>query len=999
MAERPEAQTLFYRKTISTLLLATAIIVGCGDDKITEPEPGPDFIISNDTYIVEEGGPVRLNSIDNTTFTFTYEGAPPNIEAGYIIVGREQGGYFRKALSVTLQDNHLIIETGDAAIVEAIQKGHFHITDTLDWSSPNRSGRRYGQRTAKYADGVEILENGTIEFSDLQIFSDDYLNITITEGSISFIPVIDIDGDIDFPSILREFHALATGTIDVYADFQATSSRDYAITNEITIPGCEWEFGPYWISIGGWPVMYSFALSLMAGFEYSSDAPLETEDGFRNYASLTVGARYEDGDWESVFEPTFDLSARQVIWDKSGDIALKAYIKPTITMKIYTYPGPYFDAGPYLAFNGDVDFPQWQYELNAGLESSLGIEVRFFSFELVDFSTVLFANEITIASESGDVTNQAPSALITAPLDNAYYLFGETIIFNGLAEDPQDGPLFGNSLVWTSNIDGLIGTGMSFTRNDLSIYSHQIVLTATDSQGNSGADTITLNITSNEFIVDPRDGQIYPIVQIGNQRWLAKNLNYNMYSAYYYDNDPQNGDIYGRLYSYFSACSSCPEGWHLPNIGEWTALINHLGGQSVAGGKMKTTGTIEDGNGLWHAPNTGATNESGFSALPGGVYYSFHDDFWSLGYSAYFWSADTNQYGMTNIIRLRHDSGDVEISSANSDPYDSRFSSVRCIRDRNFPNEPPYLPSDPSPPDGSDEQPINTILQWNCTDPDGDPLTYDVYFGTTDPPPLVSSNQPETTFDPGELEYDTTYYWQIIADDGEYTTESDIWSFTTERRNLAGQIAFCSERDGNFEVYLMDTDGSNQVRLTYNNAVEYNPSWSPDRSKIAFASLRDGNAEIYIMNPDGSNQINLTNYHSNDRSPDWSPDGQKIAFSSDMNGDFRNIEICVIDIDGTNKINLTNNPAHDHGPAWSPDGSLIAFDRYSSLMVMDSNNGENQRTLIGGGLNRPEWSPDGSYIVCQSGMPGAEIYMIDSDGSNQRNLSNNLENDINPSWR
>ena len=82
----------------------------------------------------------------------------------------------------------------------------------------------------------------------------------------------------------------------------------------------------------------------------------------------------------------------------------------------------------------------------------------------------------------------------------------------------------------------------------------------------------------------------------------------------------------------------CPAGWHLPTDAEWTILTTFLGGESIAGGKMKTTGTIEAGTGLWYAPNTGATNESGFSALPGGCRY---DDggFYYWVTTQYFWSS------------------------------------------------------------------------------------------------------------------------------------------------------------------------------------------------------------------------------------------------------------------------------------------------------------------------------------------------------------------------
>ncbi len=87
---------------------------------------------------------------------------------------------------------------------------------------------------------------------------------------------------------------------------------------------------------------------------------------------------------------------------------------------------------------------------------------------------------------------------------------------------------------------------------------------------------------------------------------------------------------------------------------------------------------------------------------------------------------------------------------------------------------------------------------------------------------------------------------------------------------MPGSVAFISERDGNDEIYVIDTDGSNQVNLTNNAAHDFGPVWSPDGSKIAFWSERDGNIEIYVMDTDGSNQVNLTNNAAHDLNPVWS---------------------------------------------------------------------------------------------------------------------------------
>lgn len=94
-------------------------------------------------------------------------------------------------------------------------------------------------------------------------------------------------------------------------------------------------------------------------------------------------------------------------------------------------------------------------------------------------------------------------------------------------------------------------------------------------------------------------------------------------------------------------------------------------------------------------------------------------------------------------------------------------------------NRPPDEPSDPDPPDGATGIALDVTLQWSCSDPDNDPLTYDVYFGTDANPPLAASGITTTSWSPGTLDYSTTYYWKIVASDGQAQTEGPVWSFTT----------------------------------------------------------------------------------------------------------------------------------------------------------------------------------------------------------------------------
>jgi len=183
------------------------------------------------------------------------------------------------------------------------------------------------------------------------------------------------------------------------------------------------------------------------------------------------------------------------------------------------------------------------------------------------------------------------------------------------------------------------------------------------------------------------------------------------------------------------------------------------------------------------------------------------------------------------------------------------------------------------------------------------------------------------------------------------------------------RIVFTSNRAGNYDIYTMKPDGSSLKRLTSNSTDDVNPAWSPDGTRIAFQAYRDGQADIYVMNADGSGQTRLTSDGAYDSDPAWSPDGTQIAFVSKRAGGYR---IWVMNADGSGQTQYSTQPYSEH-PVWSPDGSQIAYDSdgdgddWQELWLMNAD-GSNQREVYDPSEYQTDawagsWSPDGQYVA------------------------------------
>ena len=219
------------------------------------------------------------------------------------------------------------------------------------------------------------------------------------------------------------------------------------------------------------------------------------------------------------------------------------------------------------------------------------------------------------------------------------------------------------------------------------------------------------------------------------------------------------------------------------------------------------------------------------------------------------------------------------------------------------------------------------------------------------------------------------------------------------------KIAFTSDRDGNNEIYVMDSDGENAVNLTNHPSSDRHPAWSPDGLLIVFASRRDDNVfDIYLLDIETGAVTRLTNQGSNTR-PAWSPDGARIAFVSDRFGDK---DVMVMNADGSRQIQLTVDVHADDQPSWSPDGSAIAYvsnvDGQRNIYVMSSADGSEILTLTSDGSDnfQPSWLDSSMHnlLLFTSARNGnQDIFVIDPiTGENLRQITGDPSDERQPTW-
>jgi uncharacterized protein (TIGR02145 family) len=315
-----------------------------------------------------------------------------------------------------------------------------------------------------------------------------------------------------------------------------------------------------------------------------------------------------------------------------------------------------------------------------GLQAGTSYYVRAY---ITNSAGIAYGNEISFTTTDTSFAD-LPVINTTAILNitNSSATSGGIITTNGAS------PVVSSGVVWdtiahptialptrtiNTTLTDTFGSDITGLRTGTTYYVRAYATNNT--AGTAYGNEISFSTATDSTYTDPRDRQVYTFRHIGSQVWMTKNLNYATSSGSRCYNNTANCEFYGRLYDWNAAIIAPPPGWHLPSDAEWQTLIGYMGGQEVAGGKLKEASTTH-----WRSPNAGADNSSHFAGLPGGAYYhNFkYETFEFMGIQGAWWSSTENGGLAAWTFSLYYNNATVKKVSEVKEEVSL---SVRCIRD------------------------------------------------------------------------------------------------------------------------------------------------------------------------------------------------------------------------------------------------------------------------------------------------------------------------------
>lgn len=667
---------------IHCLVVLSLMLINCkknnqnnNNNNSSPPTVQADSVLNKNVYIIDSTKLILSSdttSLNQGHLEYNVVGTPPSIKINDVIVGVTNGGYIRKVTSINRQQNKIIIESTQGTMEDVFNNAGFNFTTGMDGLNESREMSEHSFDIS----GKILYQNGPIA-------------IKLDKGLINVGG--DWNFDFDFKDSKLENFLLEckNASFNEQFDFNVTADQAFNLVDTTITLKRVAKYYTKFVTVGFIPVpiVVYMEVELRGKLSASIESKVDETFSMNSNTTMDLGLSYSNAEWKTIYNKTSSSSVAVTKFNDNLKAKLELGLIPYVSFRLYRIAGPYASFGLKELVKGGVTLPagDWDFYAGAWLQTVVGARAGIFSKSWVDYNkewntdTIYYQTPDKIEKSSGDNQTGTANQFLAQPLKV------RVLDYKGSGQSKV--PVYftvtaGGGSVETTSIltdkDGYAQTRWKIGDQNV-IQTVEAKVKRSDgslingSPVEFGASVNSTTTTGDSTFVDPRDGQVYTFRHIGTQIWMTKNLNYAAAESWCYDNSSTNCDVYGRLYKWSTVLTVAPPGWHVPSVAEWNTLVNYLGGDSVAGGKMKDTT-------LWNPPNTGANNSSGFAGLPAGMHhgnglsYGIRDGTW-------WWSSteDDPTYQSVWICCLVYNESKVYVFSSTY-VYDFGHS-VRCIKD------------------------------------------------------------------------------------------------------------------------------------------------------------------------------------------------------------------------------------------------------------------------------------------------------------------------------
>ena len=387
------------------IALLAGLYAGCSsptENEDTRPPGYPATIINEHTFVAQG---VTLVAIDDSFYTYSYSGEAPAVAAGDVWVDRVSGGHIRRVNAVVNNGGTLVLQTADAALVDAVIRGSVNDSFLVSFE-PIGGGKAPDPHTIESqvnytAPGVTVA-GGELIFSDVSLLSGTVRSkdvaATINTGRLTFEPNLGISYLIE-GSHVWSYEATISGEIELSGDLQVSASDSVfheaapTLLHSITHTMVSW--------IGEVPIVQTTTLQVYGGCTLALQSPLSIHYNVGHSGSVKAGMRYSSSGWSQVWESELEAGPGQAQMDGYPVGSVRCYIKPVLTMQVYSQPGWRIGLYPYLGFQGVSDGFVWDWDVRSGYDLALAASLSSLDASLVPMDMVWSGLDSVISAAGG----------------------------------------------------------------------------------------------------------------------------------------------------------------------------------------------------------------------------------------------------------------------------------------------------------------------------------------------------------------------------------------------------------------------------------------------------------------------------------------------------------------------------------------------------------------------------------------------------------------------